>query len=60
MSPMLIGSLHLLKENRDLWPMKDISEALRRVRENEKQKRAKNRLQARSEEAPIATDARLQ
>ncbi len=35
MSPMLIEAILFLKENRDLWSMTEIREALRRVKSNE-------------------------
>ena len=38
MSPVLIDAILFLKENRDLWSINDIPEALRRVKDNEKKK----------------------
>jgi hypothetical protein len=40
----LVEALLFLKENSDLWSIKDVREALRRVKENEKMKRAEEKL----------------
>ena len=47
---MLLEAILLLKENRDLSSIKDISESLSRVRENEKNKRTEKVMQAYAEE----------
>ena len=60
MSPVLIEAIIFLKENRDLWSIKDIPEAIRRVKDNEKEKRTQKRLEAHEEEEDqIARDAAL-
>ena len=41
----MVEALLFLKENSDLWSIKDVREALRRVKENEKMKRAEEKLQ---------------
>ena len=55
---MLIEAILFLKENRDVWSIKDVSEFLRRVRENEKKKLTDKRMQMHAEEeGQIAGDA---
>lgn len=58
MSPLLIEAILFLKENIHLWSIKDIREAFRRVRENEKTKRAEEKLQElNNQETNIAAEA---
>ena len=47
---MLIEAILFLNENRDMQSIKDVSECLCRVRENEKKKRTKKRMQTYAEE----------
>ena len=57
---MLVEALLFLKENSDLWSIKDVREALRRVKENEKMKRAEEKLQElHAKEANIAAEANV-
>ena len=50
MIPVLLEAIIFIKENWDLWHIKDISESLRQVRENEKKKRTEKRMQTHVEE----------
>ena len=60
MSPLLIEAILFLKENIHLWSVKDIREALRRVKENEKTRRAEEKLKELStQEANIADEANV-
>ena len=58
MSPIMVEGILYLKENRDLWGIEDVKEALRRVKENEKKERTKKKMQAhQDEELQIAAEA---
>lgn len=60
MSPLLIEAILFLKENCHLWSIKDIREALRRVKANEKAQRTEEKLrQLNIQETNIAEDAAL-
>ena len=60
MSPIMVEGILYLKENRDLWGIEDVKEALRRVKENEKKERTKKKMQAhQDEELQIAAEALL-
>lgn len=60
MSPLLIEAILFLKENSHFWSIKDIREAFRRVRENEKTKRAEEKLQElNAQETNIAAEAHV-
>ena len=57
-SPVIIETIISLKENCDLWSIKDIPEALGQVKLNEKKKRTMKRLEDhKEEENQIARDA---
>lgn len=58
MSPIMVEAILYLKENRDLWSIEDVKEALRRVKANEKSERTKKKMKAHQmEELQVAAEA---
>ena len=58
MSPIMVEAILYLKENRELWSIEDVKEALRRVKANEKSERTKKKMQAHQmEEMQLAAEA---
>ena len=49
MSPIMAETLPYLKENHHLWTIKDVSEALRRVKTNKKNSKTVDKLRAHQE-----------
>ena len=59
LSPTVIEALLYLKENRHLWSIANVKEALRRVKANEKAQRTAKKLAAHQEDEEMAADGAM-
>ncbi len=58
MSPKLIEAILFLKENRDMWSMTEIHDALHRVKNNEKRAHTEKEMETQAaKEAQIVVEA---